>query len=280
MTDITGLHNTWTVKDILPTGYWLHNETLGKLFLPTKNVDTELQSGDKIEAIATHDENNNPVADTRIPESGLNALYLLTAKDAIKTGAFFTWAMTRDLYVPKKWQESPINPGMKYLVYVFVDPQSQKIVGATKLHKFYPETSEWLKVDQDVTLTVFAKTDLGYKVLIDDTALGLLFHSDVSVSLRIGQEVPGVIKNRREDGKLDVGLKGQTRENRNDLQSAILDDLAAHGGLSTLTDKSSPDDIFKRFGVSKGAYKKAIGNLYKNKKIAISKDSITLQKGN
>jgi len=278
MSDITGVHDSWKVEEVLPTGYWLTSQEYGQLFLPQKNVDGELNVGEIIGAMATHDETNNPVADARVPVSGLNTTYLLTAKDATKTGAFFKWDMTRDLYVPRKWQESSINPGMRYLVHVFVDDQSKRIVGATKLHKFYPETSEWLKVGQDVSLTIFAKTELGYKVLIDKVALGLLFHSDVSVELKIGQEVDGTVKKRRDDGKLDVVLRGQTRDNRKDLLSEILDDLKAHGGISTLTDKSPPDEIFKRFGVSKGAYKKALGTLYKNKKITLSKENIKIIK--
>lgn len=273
MNELTGQIIEWQVEECAPTGYWLANDEQ-RLFLPLDNCVENLNTGDVVTALATHDQHKNPVADMRIPATPLNKAVLLIAKDATQRGAFFDWGMTRDLFIPTPLQETSINPGMGYLVHPFVDPKTQRITGATKLRRFYPETSEWLKPQSKVQLTVYAKTDLGYKVLIDDIVLGLLFHSDVAVELKNGQQVAGIIKSIREDGKINVGLQGENKTQRNDLQQLILDDLAAHDGLSTLTDKSSPEDIFAKFGVSKGAYKKAIGHLYKQKLISISKDCI------
>ena len=278
MSDITGQQLEWIVEEVAPTGYWLLHNQDTRLFLPNNNAPASLNAGDTITAISTHDEDNNPVADAMLPESPINTSMVLVAKDATARGAYFSWGMSRDLYVPKRWQESPVYPGMKYVVHTFIDENSGRITGATRLHKFYPETSEWLNEGQSVELTVFSKTDLGFKVLINKTVLGLLFHSDVSLDLKTGQTVDGIIRKRREDGKLNVGLKGESSGSRKDLHTAILEDLEAHGGMSTLTDKSTPQDIFKHFGVSKGAYKKAIGHLYKSKKISISRDCIQLIK--
>lgn len=276
ISDIIGQQQKWTVDEIVPTGYWLKNVDAQRLFLPKANATAILSENESIEAVASHDAQNNPVLDMRLPDVPMNNVTTLIAKDATHQGAFFDWGMTRDLYVPAKLQVEPINPGMKYLIHLFVDPQSDRITGATKLHKFYPETSEWFEIGQAVELQVYALTQLGYKVLIDDSVLGLLFHSDVPVKLKRGQKISGFIKQRREDGKLDVTLSAPNKKARQTLAQIILDDLQAHDGLSSLTDKSSPEDIFQRFGVSKGAYKKAIGQLFKQKRITISADCIKL----
>jgi predicted RNA-binding protein (virulence factor B family) len=216
------------------------------------------------------------LADMRIPQSKINEPVVMTAKDAAARGAFFDWGTTRDLYVPEKWQESPINPGMQYVVVPFIDEKSQRLLGCTKLKHFFPETSKWLQPKQAVSLTVFAKTQLGYKMLIDNAVLGLLFHSDVHVKLKIGETVSGTVKEIREDGKINLVLSPVSKDTRNQLHDAILQDLEAHDGISTLTDKSSPEDIYERFQVSKGAYKKALGHLFKAKKLVIEQGLIRL----
>ncbi len=265
-----------SIEESLPTGYWLSVSSEQRLFLPIENCPQDIT--DKVKVFITVDKNGQKIADAQLPKSELDKVTILTAKDATDSGAFFDWGTSRDLYVPQKWQEFPVNPGMDYLVVPFVDEKSQRIVGCTKLKHFYPETNEWLKPKQTVSLQVFAKTDLGYKMLIDETTLGLLFHSDVHVALRIGDKLQGSIKEIRDDGKINLSIGPQSKDTRKSLAQAILDDLEAHDGLSTLTDKSSPEEIYEHFKVSKAAYKKALGNLFRNKKILLEKGIVKLNK--
>lgn len=264
-----------TVEEILPTGYWLLFSEQ-RLFLPIDNTQNTLTEKQHVQVLVTHDKSGQMVADTRLPKSALNQAVVLTAKDATERGAFFDWGTTRDLYVPAKWQENSVNPGMEYVVVPLIDDKTGKITGCTKLKHCFPEYNKWLKIKQTVSLQVFAKTQLGYKMLINGNTIGLLFHSDVHVTLRIGDKLEGSIKAIREDGKIDVSIAQQSSKERKTLEQAIIEDLLAHDGLSTLTDKSSPDEIFERFKVSKGAYKKALGRLFKTKQIVIDENAIRL----
>lgn len=276
------------VATSLPTGCWLDIQDLSRsdaennnaepfqVFLPAEHYDIKPADNSTIRVFVTVDKDRQIVADARLPLSKLNEPIVLIAKDVTEQGAFFNWGTSRDLYIPRKWQEEPINPGMEYVVVPFVDEKNQRIVGATKLKHFFPETNTWLKPNQNVSLIAFAKTQLGYKMLIDNTTLGLLFHSDVHAKIKIGERINGAIKEIREDGKINLTLSPINKTARKSLSESILEDLKAHDGLSTLTDKSSPEDIFERFQVSKGAYKKALGQLYKSKKIDIKGATVRL----
>ena len=167
---------------------------------------------------------------------------------------------------------------MYYVVHTFFDDKTQRILGATKLHYFLKESSAYLNEGDTVQCLVYAKTDLGFKVVINEKSLGLIFHSDAFKPLKVGQATEGVIKTIRDDGKVDVALQRIDKGGRDALQQAILDDLEAHGGISTLTDKSAPEAIYSHFNVSKAAYKKALGALYKQKKITLSPDAVRLNK--
>jgi hypothetical protein len=150
------------------------------------------------------------------------------------------------------------------------------MIGSTKLYRFLEETTDDLNVGDTVSVIVFDETSLGFKCVINKQYQGLLFKSDLFKRLSVGDQLTAFIKNIREDGKIDLSLQKEGKEARTDLASEIMDDLVAHGGMSTLTDKSSAEEIFARFHVSKGAYKRAIGTLYKNKKIVLSKTHISI----
>ena len=120
------------------------------------------------------------------------------------------------------------------------------------------------------------RTDLGYKAVIDNRFLGMLFNSDLLQPVRIGQKLKGFVKAIRDDGKIDLCLHLQNQAMRDELADKILQHLQDNNGVSTLTDKSSPDDIYRQYRVSKASYKKAIGNLFRQKKILIEPDRIVL----
>jgi predicted RNA-binding protein (virulence factor B family) len=212
------------------------------------------------------------------PKIQVGETKVLKAVSATNFGAFFDWGLDSDLLVPNDYQAQPVSAGMYYVVHTFYDEKTQRILGATKLHYFLKESSAYLNEGDTVSCLVYAKTDLGFKVVINEKSLGLIFHSDAFKPLKVGQATEGVIKTIRDDGKVDVALQRVDKGGRDALQQAILDDLVAHGGISTLTDKSAPEAIYSHFNVSKAAYKKALGALYKQKKITLSPDAIRLNK--
>jgi predicted RNA-binding protein (virulence factor B family) len=135
----------------------------------------------------------------------------------------------------------------------------------------------WFKPKQQVNLLIAGRTELGYKAVINEKYLGLIFREDAYRPLKIGERLPGFIKSVRQDGKIDLLISQSTLQGNHDLSQQILEHLAGCGGLSTLTDKSNPEDIYRQYSVSKKKYKQALGNLYKDKKIEISTSAIRLR---
>ncbi|MDM7860928.1 S1-like domain-containing RNA-binding protein [Alteromonas sp. ASW11-36] len=275
-----GAINRLTVAEELPFA-WLLQDTKGNqtALLANVNAPKDIRPGMQLEVFVTYDEDGQLAATTQTPKAKVGDLIKLKAVGVTDFGAFFDWGLERDLLVLKRDQERPIAEGLEYFVHIYHDEESQRILGSTRLHYFYPEkiqAEKPLEEKQQVSAKVYAKTELGLKVIIDDYYLGLLFHSEALTKLKVGDSFTGSVKQIRSDGKIDVTMHQAGHAARRSLEEMILDDLEAHGGLSSITDKSTPEEIYAHFKVSKGAYKKAIGTLYKQHKIVLSKTSIKL----
>jgi hypothetical protein len=177
---------------------------------------------------------------------------------------------------PFAQQDKPMKVGKSYVVYLYLDQYTDRIVASSKLHKFLSEQSNNFKSDQPVDLLVFGETDLGYKAVINHSHIGLIYKNEVFKPLAIGQRTKGFIKHIRPDNKIDLCLQLGNSSSHASLTTKIMDYIKANGGQSELTDKSPPELIYKQFGASKAAFKRAIGSLYKQGFISIDKNKITL----
>jgi predicted RNA-binding protein (virulence factor B family) len=166
--------------------------------------------------------------------------------------------------------------GESYVVHLHLDEHSGRIMGSSKLDKYLLKESHYHKAGQAVDLQIFAKTDLGYKAVIGSTYQGLLYNNEIFQEVNVGDKFKGFISGVRGDKRIDLSLQALSQETRGDLANQILVFLAEQGGSTTLTDKSSPEDIQKQFKVSKKSYKKALGALYKRRQILIELDKISL----
>lgn len=202
---------------------------------------------------------------------------LLKAVTVTRTGVFMAMASGPDLLVPVSQQLRPIKEGESHVVYLYRDPDNQ-LIGSTKLHRFLDERARDMAPGQAVDLMIVNSTKLGFKAVVNNTHLGLLYRDEVFRELRAGEQTRGYIKTIRDDHKIDLTLQPPVAAAREELSEKILAFLRSHGGTSTLTDYSPPNAIYKQYGVSKGSYKKALGKLYKQRLISISKDSIRLIK--
>jgi len=211
------------------------------------------------------------------PKAKLGECALLKAVTVTKTGAFMDCGLDRDLLVPVSQQLTPMVEGQSYVVYLFLDPQ-QNVIGTTKLHKFLDERAKNMAPGEEVDLLIVSESELGYKAVINGTHLGLLYKGEVFRTLRPGDNTRGYIKAIRDDRKIDLSLQKQNQQARDELTDRILAFLEASGGISTLTDYSPPEAIYKQYGVSKKNYKKALGKLYKERRISVAKDRIELLK--
>ncbi|NOR18786.1 MAG: GntR family transcriptional regulator [Xanthomonadales bacterium] len=230
------------------------------------------------EPMGTTNNRSNITSDNEnSPEASAGECLLLKAVTVTKAGAFMDCGLERDLLVPVSQQLIPMAEGRNYVVYLYLDP-NERLIGSTKLHKFLDERAKNMAPGDDVDLLIVNQSELGFKAVIGGTHLGLLYKDEVFQPLKPGDRVKGFIKGIREDRKIDLGLRRQNQQARNELTDRILAFLKANGGSSTLTDYSPPDAIYKQYRVSKGSYKKALGALYKQRLISLSKDKITLSK--
>ena len=213
----------------------------------------------------------------KTPKAQVGECALLKAVTVTRTGAFMDCGLDRDLLVPVSQQLTPMVEGHSYVVYLFLDPQ-QNVIGTTKLHKFLDERAKNMAPGEAVDLLIVSESELGYKAVVNGTHLGLLYKGEVFTPLKPGDRTRGYIKTIRDDRKIDLSLQKQDQQARDELSERIMAFLESSGGVSTLTDYSPPELIYKQFGVSKKNYKKALGRLYKQRRISLAKDRITLLK--
>jgi uncharacterized protein len=196
-------------------------------------------------------------------------------------GAFLDWGLSKDLLVPFKEQRVPMKKGRTYSVYIYRDVTG-RVAASSRLHRHLDEIDKRgvFEVHQPVELHVASRSDLGYSAVINGTHLGLIHNSDILQRPKLGDNISGYIKTIREDGRIDLSLTdlapGRRGEQREALGERILKHLEEKGGSSPLTDKSPPEAIYQTYGVSKSNYKKALGKLYKEKRIVIDKEHIRL----
>ena len=273
-----GKFNTLNVVKQVPFGFYLDGGDDGEVLFPTKFAGADLQIGDQCQVFVYHDSDGRLTATTQTPLAEVDECAFLKVVSVNNVCAFLEWGVDKDILVPYSEQDFPMAEGVSYVVFVYFDDETGKVAASTRLRDFLFEEGEHFAEKQAVELLICGRSDMGYKAVINGSHLGLIFKDEVFKPLRIGQRTTGFIKRVREDNKIDLCFQFHDDNARKDLAEQIIDDLEAHGGISTLTDKSSADEISKRFNVSKNVYKKTLGALYKQKRILLDKNKITLIK--
>lgn len=257
-------------------GAYVDAQNHGTVLLPKRYLKPEWEVGDEIKVFLYLDSDDKIIATTEVPKIEVGQSGLLKVTDVNDTGAFMDWGLGKDLLVPYREQHKPMQVGRDYVVTVYIDDASERIVASSKLSRHLQETSRYHKPNQEVDLLICGKSDMGYKAVINHTHLGLIYRDDAFRPLHYGEKTKGFIKNIRPDGKINLALQLPAGVGREDLGEQIIAHLKAQGGSSNLSDKSSPEDIYRIFQVSKKNYKKALGALYKQKRIQIEQDIIRL----
>ena len=271
-----GQYNQLRVIKKVDFGFYLDGNKYGDILLPRKYAHKDTAVGDSIEVFLYLDSEDRIVATTLEPKALVGECAYLKVVEVNRIGAFMDWGLPKDLLVPFNQQQKPMEKGYSYTVYVYVDELSERIAASSRLEDHLIDEPVQLKPKQPVDLMIYGKSDLGFKAVVDGRYLGQLFKNEVFRSLHYGEKLQGFIKKVRTDGKIDLTLQLATHKTRDSLAESILRHLNENDGVSTLTDKSPADNIYNTFGVSKTAYKKALGLLYKNRQIEIDKHQITL----
>jgi predicted RNA-binding protein (virulence factor B family) len=259
-------------------GFYLDAENLGEVLLPNKFAPDDVAIGDTVEVFLYHDSEGRPIATNQEPKALVGEFAYLKVVSDSAVGAFLDWGLDKDVLVPFAEQHRPMEVDHSYLVYLYIGMDG-RITASSKIDKFLDdEKPHDFKPQQKVDLIIANSTDLGYKAIINHSHWGVLYKNEVHQRLSFGQYKKGFIKHVRPDGKIDLSLQGG-KETRDKYAKIILNYLNKQDGFAPVHDKSDPALISDLFGMSKGAFKKAIGGLYKQRIISIEKDGIRLLKG-
>ncbi len=271
-----GHYHSLPVTRVTEAGYMLDAGELGEVLLPMRHAIGKLRIGLPVDVFLYLNADDSPVATTQKPKACVGEFAYLKVVSTTSVGAFLDWGLEKDVLVPFAQQHRPMEEGRSYLVYLFLNKVDGRIVATSKIEKILKDdTPHQFRKGQPVDLIIANSTDLGFKAIINHGHWGVLYESDVHQRLSFGQSIQGYIKHVRPDGKIDLTLQsGQETRDKN--MDTIVSFLEEHGGFAALHDKSDPQIINRTLSMSKGAFKKAIGNLYRQRIVSIEDDGIRL----
>jgi len=272
-----GRFNDLTVLRQLPRGLQLDGGKYGEILLPKQYLTEEMEVGNKVHVFIYRDSEDRLIATTQTPLAQVGDFAYLNVVDESPVGAFLNIGLPRDILVPFSEQNHKLEKGRKALVRIYLD-DAERLTASTKLDSFLYDTDETkaYQTGEEVSIVVGPKTDLGFKVIVDGTYWGLIYHSDVFQDLGRGDALKAFIKRVREDQKIEITLQKPGFARVEGLAGDVLEALKAKDGFIPLSDKSSPEDIKQAFHCSKNSFKQAIGTLYKQRLIKIEKNGIYL----
>jgi hypothetical protein len=275
MIELGRINNLEILRDT-SVGLFLGDEEGNDVLLPNKYVPTNYEIGEKIKVFCYLDYDERPVATTLEPDIMLGEFRLLQVAEVNEFGAFMQWGLEKHLLVPFREQRDKMKEGQWYVIHCYLDERSGRLVGSNKLDRFLSNDSVVLKEWEQVDLVVTRQTDLGWEVIVNERHKGLVYFNEVFKPINIGDVIPGCIKTIRKDNKLDISLQPLGAKVLEPAAKKIYEVLKENGGFLGLHDKSAPEEIRDVFQMSKKTFKKGLGTLYKERKIKIETDGITL----
>tara|TARA_R110000850_G_scaffold274786_2_gene412796 strand:- start:29882 stop:30712 length:831 start_codon:yes stop_codon:yes gene_type:complete len=271
-----GQYNELDIIRETPQGLYLADKEANEVLLPTKYIPENFQIWDTLRVFVYLDHEERPVATTLEPYITLGKFAYLRCMEVNEIGAFMDMGLEKQLFVPFKEQARPMKEGNWYIVYMYLDEKTNRLVGSSKTKKYLSNENITLQKFNKVNILVTHLTEKGANVIINQKHEGLIYIENIFEDIRTGDQMEAYIKKVRDDGKIDVVIQPEGYKSIEPNAEFILDELKAAGGFLPLHDKSSPDDIKNQLGLSKKLFKKAIGALYKDKMISIQEDGIEL----
>jgi len=274
-----GKYNTLRVVKEVDFGIYLDGgEEYGEILMPSRYVPEDVKPDDELEVFIYNDSEDRVIATTEKPYVTTGEFRFLKVKAVNRIGAFLDWGLPKDLLVPFREQKAKMVEGGTYLVYVYLDDETDRIVASAKIDKFLDNRIPEYETGDEVDLLIAEKTDLGFKAIVDGSFWGMIYENEIFTPVETGLYLKGYIKKVRDDDKLDISLQKEGYDQVDGISQNILEKLKEAGGFLAVSDKSPAEMIYHMFGISKKNFKKAIGSLYKKKFITISKEGIKLSK--
>lgn len=275
---LIGRMNSLQVVKHTDFGLYLDGGADGEILLPKRYIpkDTPSEVDDWLNVFIYFDSEDKLIATTQKPKIQLGEFASLKVVDINRIGLFLDWGLAKDLLLPHSEEKRPLQVGDYCVVYLYLDKRTRRLTATARLDRYLDQTPAPYQAGQEVDLLVAERTDLGFKAIINGKHWGLIHKNELFKFVRSGMREKGYIKEMRDDGKISLSLQPIGREAATGLAEQILERLREQGGVLALSDKSPPEAITEQFRVSKGNFKKAIGGLYKQGKIVIEDNAITL----
>ena len=267
---IIGNYNTLRVSRSVDFGLYLTDGQGNEVLLPRRYATPEMAIGQQIEVFVYNDSEDRPVATTEQPTAVVGQFALMRVKAVNAVGAFLDWGLTaKDLLVPFREQRVSMQAGRSYVVRVYLDEASNRVVASAKLGRFLNQVKPDYYRRQRVDIIVVQRTEIGYRVIVNESHWGQIYQNEIYTDVNVGDRLTAFVKQVRDDGKVDLTLSKIEKMRVDDLAGRVFEYIRQHGGSISLTDKSSPEEIMAAFGCSKKDYKKALGQLYRERRVTL-----------
>jgi predicted RNA-binding protein (virulence factor B family) len=272
-----GKYTELEIEKIIQQGaYLLTGDESPSILLPTRYIPENAQIGDLVKVFIYRDSEDKIIATTDKPFVIVGEFAYLKVKSQSNFGAFLDWGLMKDLLVPFSEQKEKMNIGQSYLVGLYVDKLTNRIVGTQHINKYLRDNEITINEGDEVDILICDETDLGYKVIVNQKYWGMIYKNQIFSDIDTGQRINAWVKQIREDGKIDVTLQQPGFKEVLSAEDKILKLLEQQNGYSDLNDDSKPDEIYTELQISKKVFKKAIGKLFREKKIMITENGIQL----
>lgn len=276
MIHIGKYHNLIIVREA-PPGLYLTDSEGNEILLPNKYKPEGFALGDEIEVFVYLDHQERPVATTLKPFVKLDEFAYLRCVETTEIGAFLDWGLEKHLFVPFREQVQKMKPGEWYLVFCYLDLDTDRLVASSKVDAFLDNSELTVEPYEKVNIIVANQTDLGFNVIVNALHRGLIYKDEVFQKLQTGDKLEAYVKKTRPDGKIDLTLQRPGYRSIEPNAQRVLTQLELNNGFLALHDKSTPGEIHDRLQMSKKSFKKAVGVLYKKRLVELEEKGIRLK---
>ncbi len=274
-----GEYQTLRISRIAEPGIYLTDEEGNEVLLPNRYVSLADKVGGLVEVFVYHDSENRLIATREKPFATIGEVAVLEAVDRNAHGVFLAWGITaKDLFLPNRNVPFEVQMGGRYPVYLYRDELTGRVVATTKLNKYISNAEITVRPREQVDILVVRRMEMGYRVVINNRHWGMIYNDQIFSPVRVGDKMTAYVHRISEEGRIDIMLQQEGREAREDATSKLLSLLEKSGGRLPLTDGSSPEEIAATTGLSKKSFKRAVGALYKERRITLSEEGIILNK--
>jgi uncharacterized protein len=269
-----GQMNELVILRAVDFGLYLDGGEFGDILIPGRYVPEDWEVGDTLNVFVYTDSEDRLIATTEIPYAMVGEFACLKVVSTTRFGAFLDWGLPKDLFLPLGEMKQLVAPGQYCIVFVYLDTHTWRVAASARLNQFLDQEPAPYKEGEEVDLFITSRTEQGYRAVINNMHWGVIFDNDLAGPLEPGTKMKGFIKRIRGDGKIDLTVRKFEFKVVTDILELIMAKLEAEGGFLPLTDKTDPALIYKMFGVSKKNFKRAVGALYRKRKIVIEPDGI------